>query len=102
MDVAAIAVIENQIQELVVGATDDADLRLIREIVLGYFELFDKQSFTRQQVCTAVLADRDMPKVDQPSALVLEILDKLLVEGQIQSAGGEGKNEKFKWKAQTD
>lgn len=74
----------------------DADRHRIQEIILAYFELFDKKTFTRKQVCDAVLADREMPRVNEMSTLVLEIFDKVRSEQLIQSVGGMEENEKFR------
>lgn len=74
----------------------DADRYRIQEIILAYFELFDKKTFTRKQVCDAVLADREMPRVSDMSTLVLEIFDKVRSEQLIQSVGGTEENERFR------
>lgn len=78
----------------------DADRHRIQEIILAYFELFDKKSFTRKQVCDAVLADREMPRVTDMNTLVLEVFDKIRGAQLIQSVGGTEENEKFKLASQ--
>ena len=78
--------------------TSDNDKRIIREIIVGHFELFEDKAFTRDAVCHVVMTDRDMPKVADGRSAVTQEFDQLLVQGTIVGDGGEGKNRKFKLK----
>ena len=74
----------------------DGDRQVVREIILGYFELFDKDTFTRQHIYDVVIADRDMPKVDDHMSVITQEFDRLLLETKIQVVGGVGDQEKIK------
>ncbi len=76
----------------------DLDRKIVREIILGYFELFENDTFTRQHVYNVVIADRDMPKVDDQISVVTQEFDRLMLETRIQVVGGVGDQEKIKLK----
>ena len=74
----------------------DVDRRIIREIIVGYFELFEDKAFTRDSVYHAVMTDPDMPKVGGKLAYVIQEFDALLAYGTIENAGGDGRAQKFR------
>ena len=76
----------------------DLERRIVREIILGYFELFENDAFTRQHIYDVVIADRDMPKVDDQVSLVTQEFDRLMLETKIQVVSGVGDKEKIKLK----
>ena len=76
----------------------EVDRKIVREIILGYFELFENDAFTRQHIYDVVIADRDMPKVDDQVSLVTQEFDRLMLETKIQVVGEVGGLEKIKLK----
>ncbi|MGC3971123.1 MAG: hypothetical protein QM775_28435 [Pirellulales bacterium] len=76
----------------------DVDRQIIREIITGYFELFDNKACTRDSIYHEVMIDPDMPKVADKISHVIRVFDKLVATGRIVSAGGEGKSERFRIK----
>ncbi|HRB81715.1 MAG TPA: hypothetical protein PK614_05580 [Nitrospira sp.] len=76
----------------------DGNKQIVREIILGYFELFETDSFTRQHIYNVVVADRDMPKIDDQVSIVTQEFDRLLLETKIQVVSGSGLQERFKLK----
>jgi hypothetical protein len=79
-----------------VTETTDGDRQIVREIILGYFELFEKDAFTRQHIYNVVIADRDMPKVDDQMSVITQEFDRLMLETKIEVASGAGDQEKIK------
>jgi len=75
-------------------ATED-DKKIVREIILGYFELFENDAFTRQHVYQVVIADRDMPKIHDQESVISQEFDKLMLETKIQVSSGVGDKEKI-------
>lgn len=75
-------------------ATED-DKKIVREIILGYFELFENDAFTRQHVYQVVIADRDMPKIHDQESVITQEFDKLMLETKIQVSSGVGDKEKI-------
>ena len=73
----------------------DTDRRIIREIILGFFELFEKGAFTRQHVYDVAMADRDMPMIDSGLSVIFQEFEGLLSEGKIVLVAGEGVMAKF-------
>ncbi len=69
------------------------DRKIVREIILGYFELFENKSFTRQHVYDIALADRDMPRIEDKQGVVAQEFDQLLLETRIRVVGGSGEKE---------
>ena len=73
----------------------DLDRKVVREIILGYFELFENDAFTRQHIFNVVIADRDMPIVDDQVPLITQEFDRLMQDTRIKFVGGVGDQEKF-------
>ena len=79
-----------------VKESTDLDRKVVREIILGYFELFENDAFTRQHIYDVVIADRDMPKVEDQVSVITQEFDRLMLETKIQVVGGVGDQEKIK------
>ena len=79
-----------------VNEVTDVDRQIVREIILGYFELFENDAFTRQHIYNVVIADRDMPKVHDQESVVTQEFDRLMLETKIEVLGGVGNQEKIK------
>ena len=72
-----------------------ADRRIIREIILGFFELFEKGEFARQNVYDVAMADRDMPKIDNGLSVIFQEFEGLPSEGKIVLLAGDGGGTNF-------
>ena len=80
----------------------DIDRRIVREIIVGHFELFETQGFTRDAVYHVVMTDRDMPKVAGKLGYVIQEFDRLLAQGAIVDAGGAGPKQLFRLRKARD